>query len=283
LASDVSSIIKEDISTTLESLLSTTSSIDDVTKITSLVDVSKQQCIKIDTEFEFSKFQIVKVQFYIPADLSTRFEYLMLGGATDLKESIDDEVLDAVNEIVSNICGSISTDINAQGFDDLGSMKFTIINKEIIECLEQSNIENCYKYDIKLGDENSILYISFDGNFIPYLGYITSEVQPENISKDLEMVSTHPLLALIGEESVDNLKLLFDIKFKLSVRLGYKVVLLKDIMEWDTGTIIELSQMVNQPLDILANDIKISEGEAVIVEGKFGVKIKNIGQKNNYD
>ena len=279
MASDVSSIIKEDISSTLESLLSTTSTIDDVIKITSFDDLSKQQCIKVDIEFEFSKFQIVKVEFYIPTASSTRFEYLMLGGATDLKESIDDEVLDAVNEIISNICGSISTNINAQGFDDLGSMKFNIINKEIIECSEQSSLENLYKYDIKLGDENSALYMNFDADFMPYLGYITSDVQPEDVSEDLETVSTHPLLALIGEESVDNLKLLFDIKFKLSVRLGYKVVLLKDIMEWDTGTIIELSQMVNQPLDILANGIKIADGEAVIVEGKFGVKIKNIGQK----
>lgn len=279
MASDVSSIIKEDISSTLESLLSTTSTINDVIKITSFDDISKQQCIKVDIEFEFSKFQIVKVEFYIPTASSTRFEYLMLGGATDLKESIDDEVLDAVNEIISNICGSISTNINAQGFDDLGSMKFNIINKEIIECSEQSSLENLYKYDIKLGDENSALYINFDADFMPYLGYITSDVQPEDVSEDLETVSTHPLLALIGEESVDNLKLLFDIKFKLSVRLGYKVVLLKDIMEWDTGTIIELSQMVNQPLDILANGIKIADGEAVIVEGKFGVKIKNIGQK----
>jgi len=279
LASDVSSIIKEDIGSTLESLLSTTSTINDVIKITSFDDISKQQCIKVDIEFEFSKFQIVKVEFYIPTASSTRFEYLMLGGATDLKESMDDEVLDAVNEIISNICGSISTNINAQGFDDLGSMKFKIINKEIIECSEQASLENLYKYDIKLGDENSALYINFDADFMPYLGYITSDVQPEDVSEDLEMVSTHPLLALIGEESVDNLKLLFDIKFKLSVRLGYKVVLLKDIMEWDTGTIIELSQMVNQPLDILANGIKIAEGEAVIVEGKFGVKIKNIGQK----
>ena len=35
--------------------------------------------------------------------------------------------------------------------------------------------------------------------------------------------------------------------------------------------------MVNEPLEILVNGIKIGEGEAVIVEGKFGLKIKKIG------
>jgi flagellar motor switch protein FliN/FliY len=66
----------------------------------------------------------------------------------------------------------------------------------------------------------------------------------------------------------------------LSVRLGTKVVLLKDILSWDIGEIIELEQMVNEPLEILVNGIKIGEGEAVIVEGKFGLKVKKIGNSD---
>jgi len=89
--------------------------------------------------------------------------------------------------------------------------------------------------------------------------------------------SASSLLALLGEESVDNLKLLFNIKLKLSVRLGTKLFLLKDILRWDIGEIIELEQMVNEPLEILVNGVKIGEGEAVIVEGKFGLKIRSIG------
>jgi len=75
-----------------------------------------------------------------------------------------------------------------------------------------------------------------------------------------------------------NLELLYNVKLKLSVRLGTKVVLLKDILRWDVGEIIELEQMVNEPLEILVNGVKIGEGEAVIVEGKFGLKIKKIGK-----
>ena len=66
---------------------------------------------------------------------------------------------------------------------------------------------------------------------------------------------------------------------KLSVRLGTKVVLLKDILRWDVGEIIELEQMVNEPLEVLVNGVKIGVGEAVIVEGKFGLKIKKIGNE----
>lgn len=75
----------------------------------------------------------------------------------------------------------------------------------------------------------------------------------------------------------NNLDLLKNIKLKLSVRLGTKTLLLNDILKWDIGDIIELDQMANEPLDILVNGVKIGEGEAVIIEGKFGVKIKKIG------
>ena len=55
---------------------------------------------------------------------------------------------------------------------------------------------------------------------------------------------------------------------------------MKDILRWDVGEIIELEQMVNEPLEILVNGVKIGEGEAVIVEGKFGLKIKKIGNED---
>ena len=47
---------------------------------------------------------------------------------------------------------------------------------------------------------------------------------------------------------------------------------MKDILRWDVGEIIELEQMVNEPLEILVNGVKIGEGEAVIVEGKLDLK-----------
>ncbi len=283
MASDLSNIIKEDISNTLGSLLSSSTSVDTVTKVISS-DIGEQQCVLIDVDYEFSGFETVRLKYYIPSAAATKFEYLMLGGVADLKESIDDEILDAVNEIISNICGSMSTNINAQKFDDLGTMKFTIVNSGIIQCDSSQSLENLYKLELTLGDDSIVLFIEFTPSFIPYIEKITSDVPLANNNDDVEesseqLNSGNELLTLLGEDSIDNLKLLFDIKFKLSVRLGTKIVLLKDIMGWDTGTIIELEQMVNQPLDILANGIKIGSGEAVIVEGKFGVKIKHIGER----
>jgi flagellar motor switch protein FliN/FliY len=47
----------------------------------------------------------------------------------------------------------------------------------------------------------------------------------------------------------------------------------------DLGSVIELDQLVNEPLDILVEDKKIAEGEVVIVDGNFGIQITNINTK----
>ncbi len=286
MASDLSNIIKSEICNTLESLLSTSVSIADI-KPTSTNDLVDQQCICIDTNFEFSNFKSVNWKFYIPSKAATKFEFMMLGGIGDLKEVIDDEIADAVNEIVSNICGSMTTPINAQAFDDLGTVSFAIAGNKIVQCDENPSIDNMFKFDITLGDDDIIIFIEFSPESLPYLSMISTGIQgapTEEASASVPLdttsaVANNAISSLLGDESVENLKLLFDIKFKLSVRLGTKVLLLKDVMGWDTGTIIELEQMVNEPLDILVNGIQIGKGEAVIVEGKFGIKIKYIGNE----
>jgi len=291
LASDLSNIIKEELSNTLEQLLSKTFTING-TNEASASNISSTQSIEVAIKFSF-KDTISNWKFYIPTSSATKFEYLMLGGMGDLKEHIDDEIADAINEIISNVCGSISTSVNAQGFDDIGSIKSEVLKSSIIENSTLPFGENTFDFDISMDDEKVSILINFDDIILPFISEITGkEVEktaetvspeapiptaseaPSALSSEVSSVS-----ALLNDTSAKNLKLLFDIKLRLSVRLGRKIFLLKDILRWDIGEIIELEQMVNEPLEILVNGIKIGEGEAVIVEGKFGLKIKNIGNE----
>ena len=65
----------------------------------------------------------------------------------------------------------------------------------------------------------------------------------------------------------------------VKVRIGSKKMLLRDVINMDLGSVIELDQLVNEPLDILVEDKKIAEGEVVIVDGNFGIQISNINTK----
>lgn len=276
MASDLSNVFKNELSNTLEQLLGKKAKISETKKLDDIFDSSN--FIEADVKFDIKGLSSAIV-FYIPTISATKFEYLMLGGMGDLKEDIDDETTDAVNEIVSNICGSFCTASNAQGMPDIVGMKSEIKGTKKVEKSALSGKE-IYLFNISLEEDATPILISFEKTFSPFFSLITGV----NEEKPVVSTPTAPVAPTITQtQSIvgvpnpsKNLELLYNVRLKLSVRLGTKIVLLKDILRWDVGEIIELEQMVNEPLEILINGVKIGEGEAVIVEGKFGLKIKKI-------
>jgi len=276
LASDLSNVFKNELSNTLEQLLGKKAKISETKKLDDIFESSS--FIEADVKFDIKGLSSAIV-FYIPTISATKFEYLMLGGMGDLKEDIDDETTDAVNEIVSNICGSFCTASNAQGMPDIVGMKSEIKGTKKVEKSALSG-KDIYLFNISLEEDATPILISFEKTFSPFFSLITGV----NDEKPIVSTPTAPVAPTITQtQSIvgvpnpsKNLELLYNVRLKLSVRLGTKIVLLKDILRWDVGEIIELEQMVNEPLEILINGVKIGEGEAVIVEGKFGLKIKKI-------
>lgn len=282
MASDLSNIFKDELSNTLEQLLSKSSQVETVNELNS-ENYTSSQVVEAIVKFDFKEISSTWT-FYIPTISATKFEYLMLGGMGDLKEHIDDEITDAVNEIISNICGSFCTSVNAQGFTDVSSIKSTVKTSVILEGDILSSKNNTYEFTISLDEDKLPIIVCFDEVILPFLSSITGksiEQNSEIISKAAHVEpSNQTSINTTNIQTPKNLELLYNVKLKLSVRLGTKIVLLKDILRWDVGEIIELEQMVNEPLEILVNGIKIGEGEAVIVEGRFGLKIKSIGNDN---
>jgi len=283
LASDLSNIFKEELSNTLEQLLSKNSQIEAIVALVS-DNYDSTQLVECIVKLDFKGISS-KITFYIPTLTATKFEYLMLGGMGDLKEHIDDEITDAVNEIVSNICGSFCTSVNAQGLPDIGSMKSEVKSSSIIEGSLLSGKTNVYEIILSLDDEKLPIIIHYDDILLPFFSSVTGVTSEGSEHKSNEIPTIIPnnhynTPSSPSVQTPKNLELLYNIKLKLSVRLGTKVVLLKDILRWDVGEIIELEQMVNEPLEVLVNGVKIGVGEAVIVEGKFGLKIKKIGNED---
>jgi flagellar motor switch protein FliN/FliY len=282
LASDLSDIFKNELSNTLEQLLSKSTSVDSVTEL-NVESLGSTQLVDCVAKFDFKDISSTW-HFYIPTISATKFEYLMLGGMGDLKEHIDDEITDAVNEIISNVCGSFCTSVNAQGFDDVSSIKTEIKSSSIIDS-NTIQKDNSFEFIISLDEDKLPVIVSFDQIILPFFSSITGDESHENVasnqsSSNASIVPSSNSNSTSSIQAPKNLELLYNVKLKLSVRLGTKVVLLKDILSWDIGEIIELEQMVNEPLEILVNGIKIGEGEAVIVEGKFGLKVKKIGNSD---
>ena len=77
-----------------------------------------------------------------------------------------------------------------------------------------------------------------------------------------------------------NLDLVLDLPLSVTVELGRTKKLLKEILEMNKGSIVELDKLVEEPVDILVNGNVVAKGEVVVIDENFGVRITEIKQKS---
>ena len=80
----------------------------------------------------------------------------------------------------------------------------------------------------------------------------------------------------IKGEGRRNLDLILDISVPVSVELGHTNMLIKDILALSQGSIVELDKVAGTPVDLLVRGKLLAQGEVVVVDENFGVKITNI-------
>ena len=80
----------------------------------------------------------------------------------------------------------------------------------------------------------------------------------------------------VGDKERERLELLMDIKLDVSIELGRTRMLLRDILELGPGSVIELDKMAGETVDLLINNKKLAEGEVVVVDENFGVRITHL-------
>lgn len=81
-------------------------------------------------------------------------------------------------------------------------------------------------------------------------------------------------MANVLDES--RLSTVLGVKVKLSVRLGSCEMPMKNVLELNTGMIMQLDQRANEPVGLYINDKLIARGEVVVVEESFGIKVTSL-------
>jgi flagellar motor switch protein FliN len=108
------------------------------------------------------------------------------------------------------------------------------------------------------GDLPVVLY--FDGELLECL----SPALPESV----EPPSVDPL----------NLKLVMDVELNVTLRFGQRKLPLREVLELASGSVIELDRQVDEPVELLLDGKLIARGEAVIVDGNYGLRVTEIPQ-----
>jgi len=73
-----------------------------------------------------------------------------------------------------------------------------------------------------------------------------------------------------------NLDLILDIPLTVTVELGRSKMLINDLLQLGQGSVIELTKLVGEPLEVLVNNKLVARGEVVVVNDKFGVRLTDI-------
>ncbi len=78
-----------------------------------------------------------------------------------------------------------------------------------------------------------------------------------------------------GGESL-SLELILDIPLTLSVEIGRTEMPIQRLLQLTQGAVIELDKMVGEPMDVLVNGTLIAQGEVVVIDDQFGIRLTQI-------
>ncbi len=79
-----------------------------------------------------------------------------------------------------------------------------------------------------------------------------------------------------GSGPTNDLDMIMDIPVQLTVELGRTKIPIKHILQLAQGSVVELDGLAGEPMDVLVNGCLIAQGEVVVVNEKFGIRVTDI-------
>ena len=104
----------------------------------------------------------------------------------------------------------------------------------------------------------------------------TGEVAGETAVEEQEGDTNQEEGGKADEVKEANLDLILDIPLSVTVELGRSKMLINDLLQLGQGSVVELTKLVGDPLEVLVNDKLVARGEVVVVNEKFGVRLTDI-------
>ncbi len=105
------------------------------------------------------------------------------------------------------------------------------------------------------------------------MNFMMPPVQDVNVSPAQFQPFITPQNPVIQPENID---LIMDVPLEVTVELGRTSKSIKEILEFSPGTIIELTKLAGEPIDVLVNGKFVAKGEVVVIEESFGIRVTEI-------
>jgi len=210
-------------------------------------------CYALEFSGKVSGTVFVTVELHSAAVLATA----LIGGGAENSVSYLPEHEDALFEIVSQTAGVMATSLRTR----FGTAEINVARKP-----EKSSAD-CLK--IKLEPAESADPVS--------LLLVAEQALCESINAVLTQSSSPSILGSPSPVSEpQNLRLIMDVELNLTLRFGQRILMLSEVADLATGSVVELDRAVDEPVELLLGERVIARGEVVIVDGNYGLRITEI-------
>jgi len=113
----------------------------------------------------------------------------------------------------------------------------------------------------------------------PWADALNEQAESEAADADAEAASAASFDELTDSSmpgSDVNLDVVLDIPVNLSMEIGRTKISIRNLLQLNQGSVVELERLAGEPMDVLVNGTLIARGEVVVVNEKFGIRLTDI-------
>ncbi|VFS91480.1 flagellar motor switch protein [Pseudomonas aeruginosa] len=100
--------------------------------------------------------------------------------------------------------------------------------------------------------------------------------EPSTPRAPMEEFGASPKAPTISGLEGPNLDVILDIPVTISMEVGHTDISIRNLLQLNQGSVIELDRLAGEPLDVLVNGTLIAHGEVVVVNEKFGIRLTDV-------
>ena len=104
---------------------------------------------------------------------------------------------------------------------------------------------------------------------------MSEQAEQEAGAKPAAMAELHDDARPVETEDV-NLDVILDIPVTISMEIGRTRINIRNLLQLNQGSVVELDRLAGEPLDVLVNGTLIAHGEVVVVNEKYGIRLTDV-------
>jgi flagellar motor switch protein FliN len=200
----------------------------------------------------------------MPRRDANRLVGMFLGNAVG-DDEWNAERQDAFEELARQIVGELQTRVAA----DFGKPTFKFVSDGFTAMPDAET----RGYQAINGDSKRLLFeIGLTAEFVASVRELDNREAAANDQAGTKEESLNPSVA-----NASNLGLLMDVQLAATLRFGQRRMTLREILELSSGAVIELDRQVHEPVELLLDGKVIALGELVVVDGSYGIRVRDVG------